>query len=240
MSLQYYAAPESINGGFCLLDREQSHHLTAVARCPAGALVRIFDGKGRAYEAEIASSSNGLVSCKILRELVVPAPALKMTLCFAPVSRQAVEQLLDQCTQLGAAGFQPVAMARCVSDLSKSWENKAERWHSLLVASCKQCGRADIPFLRAPVRFSAALQNCGPALLASLGENTALFSEALKQLKHKTPALKELSVFVGPEGGFAPEELAQAQAAGLISAGLGPYVLRAETACAAVCAALSQ
>lgn len=238
MSLQYYAAPQSINGGFCVLDREQSHHLTAVARCSTGARVRIFDGKGRAYEAEIASSSQGLVSCKILRELIVPAPALKVTLCFAPVSRQAVEQLLDQCTQLGAAGFQPVSMARCVSDLSKSWENKAERWQSLLTASCKQCGRADIPVLHAPIRFSEALKNRVPALIASLGENAVPLSEGLGILRNKDAGLKELSVFVGPEGGFAPEELALVQTAGAISVALGPYVLRAETACAAVCAAL--
>lgn len=240
MSLQYYAAPESINVGFCILDREQSHHLTAVARCQAGSQVRIFDGKGRAYEAEIASSSQGLVSCKILRELSLPAPALKVRLCFAPVSRQAVEQLLDQCTQLGVCAFQPVATARCVSDLSKSWENKAERWQSLLIASCKQCGRADIPVLHAPIRFSEALKNRVPALIASLGENTVPLSEGLRTLKNKDAELKELSVFVGPEGGFTPEELAQAQATGAISVALGPYVLRAETACAAVCAGLAQ
>jgi len=127
-----------------------------------------------------------------------------------------------------------------VSDLSKSWESKVQRWQSLLIASCKQCGRADIPLLKPPTRFSEALKTSGPALIASLGQDTLPIAEGLKKLKSENSKLTEVAVFVGPEGGFSPEEISQAMAAGCVPVSLGNYVLRAETACAAACAALAQ
>ncbi|NLO90957.1 MAG: 16S rRNA (uracil(1498)-N(3))-methyltransferase [Elusimicrobia bacterium] len=240
MPLQYYATPESIRGGFCLLNMDESHHLMDVARSSKGDKVRIFDGQGRAYEAEVAASASDGVSCKIIREIAVPKPAVSVKLYFAPVSRQAVEQMLDQCTQLGAGEFHPIDTERGVSDISKSWERKEERWRALLLAACKQCGRADIPRLFAPEPFSKPLASCGPCLFASTDEQQLPVSEGMKFLRGKHPALDSVSVFIGPEGGFSPEEAALALASGAVSVSLGCYIQRTETACASACAAILQ
>ena len=238
MSLQHFIPAENIAEKTFSAPERAARHIAKVLRLTEGETIVIFDGVGNRWRARLDFVRDGEVSGVLLEKL----PPLKQAspeiiLRFAPVSRQAVEQLLDQCAQLGCAAFSPVKTARTQFDITPRWTEKAERLRELLINTCEQCGAAQLPRLLPPQTFAEAVQTCGPALLAT--QDALPIAASCNKLLAQNPGLKTLSVFVGPEGGFTGEEIALARAHNIALAGLGLRVLRAETACAAACFALS-
>ena len=141
------------------------------------------------------------------------------------MSRTAAEAIIEHCTEAGVAAFQPVVTSRTQFDWSRSWPEKARRFEHLLLAACKQCGRATFPELLKPCKLDDLLGEPGPAFIAS-GE-TELNFEAVSAGLRNAAAVR---VFIGPEGGFTAGEMAYAAEKGVKSFSLGRHTLRAETA----------
>lgn len=221
---QYFITPDRIRDGSFSADEEESRHITRAARKRAGDEIEIFDGIGNRYLAVIEDAGD-LVSGKIKKKLDFSVYKTRLVLCFAPVSRTAAEAIIEHCTEAGAAAFQPVLTSRTQFDWFESWPEKARRFEQLLIAACKQCGRAAFPELLKPQKFDDLLAEPGPAVIASGG--TALNFDAVSAGLQGVPAVK---VFIGPEGGFTRGELEYAAEKGVKSFSLGKYTLRAETA----------
>lgn len=221
---QYFIPPDSISDGSFSAGEEESRHITRAARKRAGDEIEIFDGKGNRYLAVIEEAGD-LVSGKIKKKLDSPVYKTRLVVCFAPVSRTAAEAIIEHCTEAGVAAFQPVLTERVQFDWLKSWPEKAKRFEQLMIAACKQCGRASLPELLKPQKIDDLLGEPSPAFIAS-GKTELNFEAVAAGL----PNAASVRVFIGPEGGFTDGEMASAAQKGVKSFSLGRHTLRAETA----------
>ncbi len=222
---QYLA---QINGNNFTLSKEEAHHLK-VARYTTGQEIKIFDGCGKKYLARLTSAQGG----EIIKTL--PSRELKrnITLYFSAISRPATEELLDLCTQAGASTFCPVFSKFCDANLLKKWDTKQERWGQIVLAAAKQCEISKIPQILPPLDFEDALKNLKtPALICYEDEQKT-------QLTEKIPTGKDIALFIGPEGGYAEEEIALAKKYNIKPVTLGANILRAQTAAACAVWALA-
>jgi len=222
---QYLA---DINGNNFTLSKEEAHHLK-VARYTIGQEIKIFDGYGKKYLARLTSAQGG----KIIKQ--IPNRPLKrnITLYFSAISRPATEELLDLCTQAGASTFCPVFSKFCDQTLLKKWDTKKERWQQLVLASAKQCEIAKIPQILPPLNFEQAIKNLKiPAIICYEDEQKTSITEQI-------PTDKNIAIFIGPEGGYAQEEIALAKNNGVKPVSLGANILRAQTAAACAVWALA-
>ena len=228
---QYFADIKETE--FFLMDAE-AHHACAVARHQEGDEIRVFDGTGRQYMGRIDRIQKKFVRGTLLRPCPVRRPALELELCFAPNSRTGLEDVLDKCTQLGVAAFRPVVTERSEYDVLKKWDGKNDRWHQIMIAACKQCDTPFVPAILPPLKFSQAIGQEIPSLIAYEAEETHTLAWGLEKLAHP----KRLRVYVGPAGGWTDEEIVIAAQYNVLPVTLGVNILRAETACIAVAAKL--
>ncbi len=217
------------------IEGAEAHHLADVARHAEGDEITVFDGKGKQYTARITRVQKNFVRGELLQAIAIKKSAISLELCFAPTSRNTLEDVLDKCTQLGVTAFQPIYTARSEYDLGKKWDGKAERWNQIILSACKQCSRGEVPVLHAPLAFEkcVAQPDC-PSLLAYEAEETHTFGWGLAQLNNPT----QLRIYIGPAGGWTDEEVTIAAQYGVLPVTLGPHILRAETACISACAKL--
>ena len=217
------------------IEGAEAHHLAGVARHKEGDEITVFDGKGLQYTARITRVQKDFVRGELIKKLTIKKSAISLELCFAPTSRNTLEDVLDKCTQLGVSSFQPISTERSEYDLSKKWEQKAERWNQIILSACKQCSRGEVPVLKESLCFEkCAARNDMPSLLAYEAEETHTLAWGFGKLG--TP--KNLSIYVGPAGGWTDEEIVIGAQYGILPVTLGPHILRAETACIAACAKL--
>ncbi|MEA2685625.1 MAG: rRNA (uracil1498-N3)-methyltransferase [Actinomycetota bacterium] len=200
------AAPELAAG-----DR---HHLERVLRLRAGEEVTASDGAGRWVTcrwgggAAPGLSVDGPV-------VVEAAPSVLVAVAFAPVKGDRPEWAVQKLTELGVDRIVPLVAARSV--VRWTGERAAgplERWRRVAREAAMQSRRVWLPVVEEPVGFEEAAGWPGAALAVAGGD---------------PPSLARPTVLVGPEGGWDPDELA----AGLPTVGLGPNVLRTETAAVA-------
>lgn len=228
---QFFVNPSQISlPAFDITDDEAAHILRA-ARLRSGDEITVFDGRGRRALAVIESAERDSLRCRVIRPLPSPEPPVSIQLCFAVVSRPAVEEIIDSCTQLGVHSFQPVLTKRCERGFAARWDSKSERLGMIALSACKQSMRGRVPDLLPPAEFSALLASSVPSLIAWEKDGANSVRKAMESLA-SVESPRPLRVFVGPEGGFEEGEIASALSAGFLPVTLGQYILRAQTACA--------
>lgn len=246
---QFLVAPEDVGQGGFALKGPEAFHVAKVMRLGAGAVLDLFDGKGGRFKGVIeAVHADGSVTGKVT-EIVksddLRAP-VKLNLYLGLLKASHWDYALEKGTELGVSAFVPLLTPRTVVLLHEveRTKAKAERWSRLIMAAAKQCGRADLPPVRDAVQFRdaiRALKDKGVVLMAWEGMKGSIASQTLgpalraADAKRGTETL-EVSLFVGPEGGFSDEEVELAEAEGAVLFGMGPRVLRAETAAIAAAA----
>lgn len=217
------------------LDLAEIHHqLQVVLRLAAGEQIVLLDGEGRAFLAEITSLTRKAATGHLLAELPTPAePAVEVTLYQCTLKADKFEWVLQKGTELGVSRFVPVISQRAIVRPAAAVLKKYERWQAILREAAEQCGRGRIPTLAPPLDWSAAITQA-PGLRLFAWEETATESSTIKQTLHdyanKTGPIKGVCLLIGPEGGIAAPEAAEAVSAGWQTISLGPRILRAETA----------
>lgn len=224
--------PERIEGGRGRLTPEARHYLADVLRLGPGAAVEVFDGAGSRYPGRL---EEGLETVALGPREDARGGAPEIALLFALSKGEKVDLVVQKATELGAARIVPFAAARSVVRLDgPRGEERARRWRRIAEEAARQCGRADVPAVAAPLGLGAALADLPP------GTAAFLFHTGGSKLSHaEAGGASGVAAIVGPEGGLAEEELAACRAAGAVHVSLGPRVLRAETA-AIVAVALLQ
>jgi 16S rRNA (uracil1498-N3)-methyltransferase len=222
--------------GRCLLSAAKAHHLAHVLRLAEGDPVVLFDGRGVAHDAVIASCARGAVSVQAgaRRDQQRESP-LQVTLAQALSSGERMDYTIQKAVELGAIAIQPLLAERCVVRLAGDRaEKKRAHWQGVVVAACEQCGRDVVPEVRPLLAFRDWLQQ--PALTDEL--RLMLAPGAANGLRDLSRPAGGITVLAGPEGGLSPTEAEDAQRAGFTPLRLGPRVLRTETAAVALLAAL--
>jgi 16S rRNA (uracil1498-N3)-methyltransferase len=208
------------------------HRLRNVLRLKRGSHVLLLDNSGWEHEMEIANVTSQRIEGRIVhKSLAVAEPRTKITLYQALLKLNKFEWVLQKNTELGVVGFVPMITERCIigslEDISKT---KTERWWRILMEAAEQSGRARLPTLRPAVMFPTACEDAargGLTLIPWEEEKERSLRSVLGETERPPFSI---NLFVGPEGGFTPEELAQAQRYGARPITLGPRILRAETA----------
>lgn len=204
-------------------------HIARVLRLGTGDSLLLCDGEGLDYEARIQSASKDEIVVEILRSYPCEnEPETRVTLFQGLPKQGKMEWIIEKCTEMGISDIVPVQMARSVVKLSpEQAEKKLERWQKTAREAAKQCGRGRIPKVHMPVTIDSLTKEQLPEflLLPYEAEQTATVREALMGNKAATAG-----IFIGPEGGFEPEEAECLQSLGAHCVTLGPRILRTETA----------
>jgi len=221
---RFLVEPDAWDADHVRFSAAQAHQLRAVLRLRTGDRVRVFDGQ-RACDrvVELVSPSAGRL---VGDELPQPAePRTHLAVYPSLLPRDKFETVLQKLTEVGATTIVPVLTRRSlVRELPD--ERRLARWRAIVREATEQSGRGRTPCLWAPATFEQAIAAApGRRLLAYAAEVGLTLDTALGE-----PAPEAVSLFVGPEGDFTPEEVDQARLGGAQVVTLGPRVLRAETA----------
>ena len=216
-------------GSVVELPPETASHLAKVLRARVGDSLLLFNGDGSEFDGTIHSMRGSRVSAAIAtgRPVDRESPfAATLVQCVPRGDR--MDFVVQKATELGVARIAPILSQRSVVRLdARQAESKAAHWRAVAVSACEQCGRNRLPIIE-PVR----------PLLHYLGDVTTgtglrLIFEPESERSQQTPvpdSAATAQVAIGPEGGFAPDELEAFRVAGFSRMNLGPRILRTETA----------
>lgn len=208
---------------------EQAHYLRSVLRLGPGTTVRLFNGRDGEWSATIDGIGKGWASLAVGENLRPQETGPDLWLLFAPIKRARIDFLLQKAVELGAARLVPVLTRHTNVE-----RVKADRLRANAVEAAEQCERLDVPEVEDPRPLDRVLAGWDSArpIYACL-ESGAAPPMADVVRNGTAPA----AILVGPEGGFSDAELETLrQCPFLLPVGLGPRILRAETAAVAALA----
>lgn len=201
-------------------------HIAKALRMRPGEALTLCDGKGTDFDGVLETVTDRQVTVRISASRPSQAePTLAVTLYQGLPKGDKMDWIIQKAVELGVTAVVPVATRRSVARLEGKADKKQERWQRIAAEAAGQCGRGMLPSVERPLSWSQALSRLS-------GEPALVFYEGggrpLRELV--TPSTRRLSVFVGPEGGFDPEEIdaIRRQSGGVAT--LGPRILRCETA----------
>jgi 16S rRNA (uracil1498-N3)-methyltransferase len=221
-----------------VLRGREGRHASTVRRLEAGERVDITDGAGTVAECTVIASAPGELSLAVLARRTEPPPQPRLVVLQAILKGDRGELAVELLTEVGTDVIVPWSAERCVA----VWRGERaarsrERWRTSAEEAAKQSRRVWFPDVTAQADLAAAVRRIEAAALAIALDPDAEASLASLEL----PAVGEIVLVVGPEGGISPAEADAFRRAGAVSAALGPTVLRASTAgVAAVSVVLSR
>lgn len=233
---RFYLAPARWMEEQPELDTADSHHCADVLRLSTGERVVIFDGHGNEASAELAEVSRKHTRLMIGKPTLTARPRCAITLAQAVPKARNMDLIIQKAVELGASAVIPILSERTVVRLEDAGDakRKQERWQSIAVEACKQCGQNWTPAIGLPrttKEFLAELPKADLILIASLQPDSRTVKEVLSAYSVAKGTLpSSVIVMVGPEGDFTPAETALAKSAGAVAISLGPIILRTETA----------
>ena len=210
---------------------DDAFHIARALRMAVGDALTVLDEDGNEYDATLTHirDEEAIVALGACRPCRSESP-IHITLFMAYPKGDKLETVIQKAVELGASRIVPFESSRCIKrPKADKIEEKTRRLAKIAAEAAKQCGRARLPEVEKPLGFSHMLAEASAAELALFcyeGEGT----ESLRAILSDRKAPKTLAVIVGCEGGFSPEEAAQARACGLRMTGLGHRILRCETA----------
>jgi 16S rRNA (uracil1498-N3)-methyltransferase len=230
-----YVDTTLIPGSLVELPRDTASHLAKVLRARSGDELILFNGDGREFSGAIEAVRGSRVSASVGdgRQVDRESP-LAITLVQCVPRGDRMDFVVQKATELGVARIVPVLSQRSVVRLDKAQaESKAIHWRAVAVSACEQCGRNRLPTIEAAQPLLGYLgesaRNTGPRWVF---EPESAQSQAAAQDTGvgESGPIVHVEIAIGPEGGFASDELEAFRVAGFSQVGLGPRVLRAETA----------
>ena len=231
---RFFVTSDTVKDGQITFSREQSHQIDRVLRLRVDDDVIALDNAGWMYDVSLTDVDPARVLGAIRRRsLATGEPRAKLTLYPSLLKSDKLEQVFQKCTEIGVAAFAPMVTLRCNVGNTVA-EDKYGRWERIISEAAEQSERGRLPQLF-PVQFfsSACEQLRGASFIAcERGNRRSVRVEIAERAgpgRNQRPFA--MNLLVGPEGGFAPEEIEEAVSHGIIPVGLGPRILRAETAC---------
>lgn len=215
--------PAAVDGTQAALHGQEAHHLARVLRAAPGDPVSLADGTGALYQARVADVRPDRVSCAITDHHDVAPPRPALTVVHALPKARKLDEVVQRLTEVGVDRVVPVHSARSAVRLRGDKAARAlARWRAVALAAAKQSRRVRPLHVADVGEWTTAFP---PAAAGSV-----LWEEAERGLPAVLPTLPdadEIVLGVGPEGGLTGDEVS---ATGLPAAGLGPTILRTETA----------
>jgi 16S rRNA (uracil1498-N3)-methyltransferase len=213
---------------------DQGHYLRHVMRLGSGDTITVFNGHGGEYRGTISQLSKAHSSCLIDTFIdVTREMPLRVHIIQCANKSEKIETVLQKCTELGVASFQIANSERSQFKLTeKKLQARLDRWQKIIIEAAEQSERTAIPALT----WSPSLKS-----LQATGNTYALHPEAAQQwqeAKEQIAAASDITLAVGPEGGWSRHDLETLSGLGFTPLTFGPRVMRAETTAPALTAAI--
>lgn len=217
--MPFFYYPEIPQKGPIELSKEESIHLSKTLRGKIGDSIQLINGHGLLADASITDLSNRKVTCLINSIKNAPEPETKIHLYIAPPRHNIMSPLVKQCVELGVWS---INIIECDFSVSKPKDKKAA-FENEIIAGAKQSGNPFFPKVNSIVKFSEALKNCPfPKFYGAVPEEAVSASTINKE--------GDISLWIGPEGGFSPDELKALKDSRAQGITVGNWILRVETA----------
>jgi len=227
---RYFIKEEQIKNKTVIITGGDYHHIKNVIRMNPGDRIIVCPNNGKAYLTAITAFDNKTVRVRIISELPAnPEMAVAVTVAVGYTRSTKQEEVARRLAELGTARFLPVFMKRSVARAGANQERKTERLIKIVKEACEQSERTRLMEVAAPLSFSELVAAGGDHALAIYAYEEKRNDKSLKNLINGFTG-KSIIVLIGPEGGFAPEEVSFLNQAGWQAVGLGPRILRVETA----------
>lgn len=225
--MQLFYVPE-ITGDSVILDETESKHVVKVLRMRESDRVKLIDGKGGIYEAEIATLHPKKCRLSILNvQKKDSRKSFWLHIAIGPTKNIArYEWFLEKATEIGVDEITPL-----LSEHSERKVVKFERSEKILISAMKQSQKAFLPKLNELTSFNEFIQNSSEKqkFIAHCNDGEK------KHLKNAIQKGNDLVILIGPEGDFSPKEVWEAKEKGFEEISLGDERLRTETAGIAAC-----
>jgi len=226
-------------GSIVDLARDTGSHLAKVLRARSGDELILFNGDGREFAGVIEAVRGSRVSASIgaARSIDRESP-FRLTLVQCVPRGDRMDFIVQKATELGVGCIVPVLSQRSVVRLDDAQAaSKQAHWHAVAVSACEQCGRNRLPAVEAPrslldyLGAMAAGETSGILRLVLEPERAAQAPQRARSIENNAAGpVTGAVIAIGPEGGFAPQELEAFGLSAFSRLGLGPRVLRTETA----------
>ena len=213
------------------LSAEQAHQVCHVLRLKSGDEIVVLDNAGYEYDVTLTTvakrEATGQVTCKR------PAPGepkVQITLFQSLLAREKFEWVLQKGTEVGVTRFVPMQTERSIARARQIDTKKLTRWRRILTEAAEQSHRGRIPEIEEATMWKETISRLADfdcVLIAATSGPTRSLKEALGS---DTKPLSSVAILIGPEGGFGEDEVKQACDSGAVPVGLGPRILRTETA----------
>jgi 16S rRNA (uracil1498-N3)-methyltransferase len=225
---RFFAGNENFSGDLVALTGTDASHIRTVLRLQAGDKIQVLDGKGSLYVVQLTDIKAKSVKGEIISsEKVNTESPLKIHLGQSLIKGNKFDVVLRKSVELGVESITPLMTERTV--VKSDSDKKISRWKKIAEESCKQCGRSSIPKVSENIiKLDVFCQQVSGADLKLMFWELES-GNGLKDINPKI-APSSVSVLIGPEGGFTVEEVETARSHGFQTVGLGPRILRAETA----------
>lgn len=226
---RFFVSAECFHGERVTLPQRLAHQLGRVLRLGRGDSILVLDNRGWQYQVELMELSETAVQGRVVaRSPAPPEPCIGISLYQALLKADKFEMVLQKGTEVGISHFVPVKCRRSEAGVDVG-SSKMERWRRILTEAAEQSSRGRLPTLAAPLAFAQACQAAHDLkLIPWEQERDRGLRAALESYGTQPP--QSVAIFIGPEGGFAAEEVALAGSHGVLPVSLGRRVLRAETA----------
>jgi 16S rRNA (uracil1498-N3)-methyltransferase len=218
-------APADLSAAGVRLEGGPAHYLRTVLRLPTGSLVALFNARDGEHAAEILEYGKGRVDLALRGLRRAPAPETDLWLVFAPIKRAHLDYVVEKATELGVSALWPVLTRH--TNVERVNE---ERMRATATEAAEQSERLGVPEVKSCVTLSQALANWPKDRNIVLCDESG-GGNAIATVLAQEDLTKPWAILTGPEGGFAAEELDMLRRRSDVRpVGLGPRVLRADTA----------
>lgn len=220
---RFFVPPGALDRETILFGSDEAHHIAGVLRLRPGTRVIAFDGS-REVEADLLTVSDEVVTARRAGTPRERRRPVEITLLQGIARGPKMDLIVRMAAEIGVAAIVPVVTSRSLPDPGPA---RLARWARIAQEAAKQCGRADLPKVRAPAPLGSALREMGTVdlFVVPWERETRPIGEAVAGVPFASAA-----ILIGPEGGLADEEVEAARAAGCRTVSLGSLILRTETA----------
>jgi len=224
--------------GIFELDENEARHASGVLRMVMGDVCLAFDGCGGEAQCTVTKVSKRAVELRVVERLDTNRELTKpITIAVALPKGDRQKTLVDFLVQLGIHSFKPLVTKRSVA---QPVDSALVRLRRSVIESSKQCGRNQLMNVLEPVDLSHLISELQTEGILRIFAHPYGAVTPLNQLQSNAKSAEEITVVIGPEGGFTEEEAASMRSSGWIAASLGPRILRVEVAATHVASWLAE
>lgn len=228
----FFVTSEQIGEKEICIEGSDVNHIRNVLRMSPGEQISVSSGDGKDYRCELSRIGEDRVTAKIMwvQESDVELPS-RICLFQGLPKGDKMELIIQKAVELGASEIVPMATRRTVVKLDeKKAAARQKRWNAISESAAKQSKRMIVPEVKPVMSFRDAVNYAKTFEQKLIPYELAAGMDATRRVIQEIRPGQSVAVFIGPEGGFAEEEITLAKEAGIIPVTLGRRILRTETA----------